>query len=194
MNFDWILSIATGATIAAMTSAVVGFYYELQKRKINQLTVREEDRPEQALGLILLIGIYKSSAPSAIEYHLPKLRYCWLMTSSEGVKTAQALARSYPNVEFYWGDNYIISQDDVISSYRVSSNILNRDLSKIGLEKASLMADITGGTKPMTAGLVLACSQNKLSMQYMKSPRDSKGEIVGDPLPIKVRFDAVSNP
>jgi hypothetical protein len=38
-----------------------------------------------------------------------------------------------------------------------------------------LIADLTGGNKPMTAGMLLACLEVGVTMQYWHVPRDDRG-------------------
>jgi hypothetical protein len=44
-----------------------------------------------------------------------------------------------------------------------------------GLQPHEIVADISGGTKAMTAGLTLACLARDRDMQFMKRPRDTSG-------------------
>lgn len=47
-----------------------------------------------------------------------------------------------------------------------------------GLTSPEIMADYTGGTKSMTAGMVLACTEPNRPLQYLVSQYGPKGEIV----------------
>ncbi len=47
-----------------------------------------------------------------------------------------------------------------------------------GLSPIDFIADYTGGTKSMTAGMVLACSKPERKLQYLVSDRDSHGKII----------------
>lgn len=51
-----------------------------------------------------------------------------------------------------------------------------------GLPAADLIADYTGGTKSMTAGMVLACSEPDRTLQYLVSEYDNKGSIIDSQL------------
>ncbi|MDP9378883.1 MAG: hypothetical protein M3Q29_01805 [Chloroflexota bacterium] len=49
------------------------------------------------------------------------------------------------------------------------------------LAEGDLIVDITGGTKPMTAGAVLACREQGVAVQYMYAQRDPvTGELLRD--------------
>jgi len=44
-----------------------------------------------------------------------------------------------------------------------------------------LIADITGGTKVMTAGILLACLDAGVPVQYWVAPRDRRGDPFSSP-------------
>jgi hypothetical protein len=58
------------------------------------------------------------------------------------------------------------------------------------LTETDLIADITGGQKPMTVGLALACSARNIQMQYMKIMRTLMGEAQVEIKPLAIRIDA----
>ena len=51
-----------------------------------------------------------------------------------------------------------------------------------GLSPIDFIADYTGGTKSMTAGMVLACSKPERKLQYLVSNRDRRGKIIDSQL------------
>jgi len=54
------------------------------------------------------------------------------------------------------------------------------------------VADISGGTKPMAAGMALACLARNRDMQFMKRPRDTSGHetpaTTAEPIRIDTTF------
>lgn len=159
-----------------------------RSRKI-QLHISEELKPKQQVGLIVLVGPSKGSTPAAIEYHLPTLQYCWLIGTDESLETIQHLIKTYENVTFYWGGKYSVKPDEIGSTYNTVSRILSEDVTNLGLQISEMIADITGGLKPMAAGISLACTNYECKMQYMKAPRDESGAIIYGGLPEPVKVD-----
>jgi hypothetical protein len=187
------LTVALLATIVSVLSLLVA----LSKSRYGKvrLSIKEEDKPNKRAGLILLVGTAKGSAPAAIEYHLPTLRHCWLIATKDGLSTAQQLADIYQGIAFYWGEpSYIVDPDEIGSTYNVVSRILDIEAQKVGLKSVNLIADITGGLKPMAAGITLACVTYQCNMQYMKAPRNEFGDVIlgGKPEPIKIDTTFIS--
>lgn len=187
MTLDTVIVIAS--IMAATVSLVVTLVVVVKGRRNIRLRITEEQRTNQRRGLILLIGPQKGASPSTIEYHLPVLQHCWLIGTHQSLITAEQLAHSYPSVVCHWGEGpYLVNPDEITSTYKSVSHILEIERQKAGIEISEVIADITGGLKPMTAGLTLACIDHKCNMQYMKAPRDASGIIVpgGTPVPIKI--------
>ena len=73
---------------------------------------------------------------------------------------------------------------DVQEAYLLVRRIYAEEAAKHGLDAAHIIADFTGGTKPMTAGMVLACREGRWPMQYMSG---REGEIVSTPMLVRFR-------
>ncbi len=127
-----------------------------------------------AHGLILLISPRRSTerledmaSYQAILYHLRQLTHCWLIaTTGEGgsLATAQELVRYFPHVKStIW---QVFDPTHVDETFALVEHIYTTDIPAAGLTAAIVIADITGGSKPMTAGMVLACGSQR-TMQYM---------------------------
>jgi len=163
--------------------------------------VPEEERPPRYPGLIVLVGIgRKNTRPEelshnlAIEYHLSceeaggeALRVCWLIATS-GVRGSVPVARE---VRERYGDrcqlHIRVLHDpfrDVQEAYRLVRRIYTEEAAEHGLAPEQIIADFTGGTKPMSAGMILAC-QDRWPMQYMFG---REGEVASTPL--LVRFQS----
>jgi hypothetical protein len=76
--------------------------------------------------------------------------------------------------------------------------ILEVEAVKAGLKPNEIIADITGGVKPMTAGMTLACVARNRNMQYMKVPRDKTGQVIPgvtpEPIRVPIRIDTAFVP
>ena len=160
--------------------------------------VPEEKRPPRFPGLIVLVGIgrkdvepEKLSHNPAIEYHLDceeaggePVRVCWLIATG-GVKGSVPVAREVRKRYESRCDKMILhalnSPFDVQEAYHLIRRIYTEEAVEHGLAPEQIIADFTGGTKPMSAGMILAC-QDRWPMQYMFG---REGEIASTPLLVR---------
>ncbi len=165
--------------------------------------VPKEERPLRFPGLIVLVGTgrkdvepKKLSHNSAIEYHLDReeaggepVRVCWLIATG-GVTGSMSVAQKVQERYGSRCDKMIIrvlnSPIDVQEAYLLVRRIYAEEAAEHGLAPEQIIADFTGGTKPMSAGMVLACRGGRWPMQYMSG---REGEIVSTPM--LVRFQPV---
>lgn len=56
--------------------------------------------------------------------------------------------------------------------------IYQEDAPEMGLDESQIIADYTGGTKSMTAGVVLACTNPSRRLEYIWSEYDKNGQIL----------------
>jgi len=162
-------------------------YWALGQERRKWVLVPREQRPPQFPGLIVLVGPghagtdpLQGSCGPAIEYHLPTLRMCWMIASEEGARVAESLRSRYENrcpIEVVT----IGRAFDIRETYRAVREIYLQKAKDKGLSPDQVIADFTGGTKMMSAGMVLACG-DRWPMQYMS------GMPGAQPLPILVRF------
>ena len=135
-----------------------------------------------------------------------KLRYCWLICTPDALETAQEFLQKIEQechqqrIQFYIYHNTeqaLPPLTQVGTSLHVRLLVLEGDRindpnhirqlvdalyetaqQQTGLPAADLIADYTGGTKSMTAGIVLACSHPDRNLQYLVSQYDESGNIV----------------
>lgn len=149
-------------------------------------------------GLIALVSQGKLSqipATAAIEYHYQgdkdhpeKLEHCWLVASKKpdqepqqerkpsqepiqsSFRNAQELKARYeaelPTVKV----EIVEEADNPEEVFRVVQDIYERAV-ELGLDEQEIVADFTGGTKSMTAGMVLACTSLNRDLEFMKPRR-----------------------
>jgi hypothetical protein len=63
---------------------------------------------------------------------------------------------------------------EVQAAYEALRAVYDREAAKEGLTPEQVIADITGGTKPLTAGMVLAAMTAGQSTEYVESERDEE--------------------
>lgn len=136
----------------------------------------------------------KSAAESAIEHHwlkgLGNLKTCWLIYSGkESEKTARQIVQKFTahpkSQDPTFFDFDYVDPDDSAKTLKIKLktlpekdvddpnatfmliNSIYEEAAKEGIEVADIIADYTGGTKSMTAGLILACAQPERRLQFM---------------------------
>ena len=135
-------------------------------------------------GLIWLLG------PGPLDHLLFALEHhwqgggathCWLvMQNVEPVREAfnrlsrqllerGAVTRLHP---------IYIQQLDVQAAYQAVRTVFEREAAEEGLQPDQVIADITGGTKPLTAGMVLAAITCGGALEYVESDRDDGGRPI----------------
>lgn len=151
--------------------------------------VMDSERPQCMPGAILLVsreeivpGLQRltQAAFDAIAYHRATLRHCWLIgtTGDEGSLGAAAWLADHYRVSGIKADIWPIDDPSSIEEIFNAVQLLYADMNRdSGLGAHEVVADITGGTKPMSIGLLRAC-QGRSPVQYMVRQRD------GSSLPI----------
>jgi hypothetical protein len=75
-------------------------------------------------------------------------------------------------------------QDDPNHIYKLVNGIYDDAQNQLRVEPSDLIADYTGGTKSMTAGMVLACSVPERQLQYLASRYGPDGQILKSELKV----------
>jgi hypothetical protein len=175
-------------------AAVLAIIYQMVRRRpVGHVEISEEQKPPPCSGLILLISPHRGTSTHAIEYHLQEgaLKHCWLIASGASLPIAEKLWDQYQDrvVDVHWGEHYMVDADEMQDTYDMVTRILEEEVPAVGLNRADVIADITGGQKPMTAGMALACLAKRQQMQYMKARRGLNGEPDPNVAPGPVRID-----
>jgi len=189
------------AICVALAVSLWALYLALGRQKPLELVPREQ-RPSRFPGLIVLVGPGKEGADPkklshnpAIEYHLSHdeaggepLRVCWLVATA-GEKGSMPVAMEVQKRYEDRCDLIIETLKDAFDleeTYQLIQRIYAQKAAEKGLAPDQIIADFTGGTKPMSAGAVLACREECWPMQYMTGGRKDIASV-----PIFVRFTPV---
>ena len=79
--------------------------------------------------------------------------------------------------------------DQIQATYDTAVRIFDSEAPAAGLQPHEIVADISGGTKPMTAGMTLARLARDRDMQFMKRLRDAAGCVLPGGMAEPVRVD-----
>jgi hypothetical protein len=71
-----------------------------------------------------------------------------------------------------------ISRLDVEAAYEAVRSVFEREAAEEGVAPDEVIADVTGGTKPLTAGMVLAALTTGRALEYVESERDADGRPI----------------
>lgn len=134
-------------------------------------------------GLILLVS-QTTACETAIQFHLPDLKRCWLISSQQKLEIAQELCQQFPQICV---DPPILI-NDVYNPLEVRDRIdeIYRSRLPEGWREAGVIADYTGMTAHASVGVVLACVGTARPLQYTPAKLDAQGKIVGSLPPIRI--------
>ena len=153
----------------------------LRRRATPRVLVPDDQRPVKHRGLIVLVGTGRpkedplvQSAASAIDYHRSiepnvGLQCCWLIaTAGENgsVPVADALKQRYQGQNLTVHIRVVADPFQIQETYNLVQRIYTEEVPRAGLAEHEVIADFTGGVKPMSAGMILACGERR-PMQYM---------------------------
>ena len=105
----------------------------------------------------------------AIYHHINKLKYCWLIYSDESGINVDILEHFFKKIPNNVNEPKFIKINDANDTKHIKEQIDNiyNHLPK-DLEVIDVIADITAGNKPMTAGMVLSCSREDRNIEYIE--------------------------
>ena len=187
--------------VGAAALAVWAFVRLLDRAAPQEIVPHEEKAPRFA-GLIALVGPrgrdgdpLRQAAGVALEHHLAAagpgepLRVAWLVTSrGEGgavhaAETFRALYQGRCTVHVCT----VADAFDVQETFALVQRLYEQDVPAAGLEPQQVVADLTGATSIMTAGMALAC-RDRWPMEYVTGPPGTASA------PVLVRWQPASHP
>lgn len=183
---------------AAGTLVFANYYFHYQRRRLIEEGKRvfgEREGPKRREGLIVMVTL-APTARKAIEYHLPVLKHLWLITTPEMRKAANELRT---HVERQGGHGHVLELDqeyDANRCYALVRSVYEHGAIEAGLAPSDVIADMTGGTKPMTAGMVLACIDMNAALEHVPTKFTGAGQpsIPLDPIEVIISRTRTTNP
>lgn len=176
--------------------------YRQWVRKAGRLAFTLEENtpsPPQRRGLIwILTPSGTQHTMVAIRHHYGDgtqynhLRHCWLIQQRNNTKVTrerhileEQLQAEQIQIELHTVN---IDQLSVSATYAALVQVVEEKIGAEGLSPSQVVVDITGGTKPMTAGFILGALSTDTLLEYVETDRDSDG----NPLPQTARVVFVS--
>lgn len=125
----------------------------------------------------------RTSAEEAIVRHLQlssQLEHCWIIGTESSIETVRKIRNQYEDqvsihsdipIRSQSGDRTLVSflKDEDINDPEYLQDVINEIYcyaSSFGFQDSDIIADFTGGTKAMTAGMILACIAPGRRMEY----------------------------
>ncbi|MCD6519484.1 MAG: hypothetical protein J7M05_06150 [Anaerolineae bacterium] len=184
MVFEWIV-VAVIAVMAFLFMFLYDRSVQAQARDFDWLP-EEIPSPPKKRGLVLLFS-KEEPAQKAIDYHQERLERCWLFATPQMRARAEKFARRIERKTALQVEVVDIPEAYQAEACYDEANKLFGSLEAIA--RGEVIADITGGTKPMTVGLFLACLRAGIAVQYVLAPYDKNGNLIpGEGMvPVEIR-------
>jgi CRISPR-associated protein (Cas_Cas02710) len=198
----WLVTViigVVGAVLLGIPTFVTGMR-SLVLRNVSLVETTKVIALRQTLpGLIVLMSLQDAAARAAILHHWRsgegKLQHCWIICGGEkSLDAAEAMVndlveQGLPRRMFYYGDSFAIADvtnpkvmlalspdeqraKDPNYIRRLVEAIYQEAQMQYSLGEREIIADYTGGTKSMTAGVILACAKPTRRLQYWLSDYD----------------------
>ena len=172
------------ASVALTGLAYLLYQRDRRSRRGMGVEVDESRQAPPRAGLIWLLGPGRfDHLLFALEHHRKGggATHCWLvMQDTERVQ--QAFSQLSPQLLERGMATRLhpvyIQQLEVQASYRAVRAIFDREAAEEGIDPEQIIADMTGGTKPLTAGMVLAALTAGRELEYVESERDAQGNPI----------------
>lgn len=163
---------------------VVYFYDRVQRRKEARIQPVDIDPPPPMPGLIFL-GFRKETLEAALEHHQGTLKHCWLLTTPEVQENASHFVSQHPQYRFHL--EAVSNAYSTEECYQVVRRIYQTCEQEARIPPGQVISDITGGTKPMTAGMVMACLEGGYPMEHIAARYGKDLHVVGPLGPIEIK-------
>ena len=189
----WTLMGIVLASAAILPLVYVSFRALVRAFGRSQRTQIEEDlRVPPHAALVLLVSANRTAPePDMIAHHLQgaALRHCWLVVTPAvrdlGRHEDLRYTLNSRNVEAHLLE--VADARQAEGTYLQVRRAVSEARALLGAD-APVIVDITGGTKPMTAGAVLACRELGAAMEYAVAANPQTPGRGGPATPILVTF------
>ena len=174
--------------IAVLALATLAFVYayaasESRRRTRGLGPVVDRPNPPKGRGLIFLFS-REDTLREAISYHRPALSHCWLVVTPEMQERAAGVVGHYPELSFTL--HPLADRYDSQGCHQIVADIYRDEALRRGFAPQEVIADITGGTKPMTLGMIVACLEGGHPIEYVPTAYDAARQPTGPLPPIQI--------
>ena len=168
-------------TSMAVMALILWGVFAIRRSAKPLVLVPKWQQPNKYPGLIVIVGPGRpegkpedQSAKDTIQYHMSSeagagLRHCWMIAPANKPRALEVASdlKEWCQGTGVNADILTVNDSfDVQETYDLVKRIRDEEARQVGLDAWQVIADFTGGTKPMGAGVVLACGQ-EWPMEYM---------------------------
>ena len=184
----------TGLTLVVMIFVIFGVvslhdFFKRKKKSEVAARIFDKPNPPRYKGLILMVSTL-AIAREAVEYHKGVLMYCWLVTTPEMNSQADKLKEELEGQVTGVIIRPIKDKYDTRGCYDLTMDIFLNEALRLGLDPHEVIADITGGTKPMTVAMLLAVLEGKFALEHIPTEfNKATGKPIGPLPPIQISVD-----
>jgi hypothetical protein len=130
------------------------------------LAVINQPRPQQYRGLIAYVSLaQRAHLEKALQYHGEALERVWLLATKDAQELAKELQAEYASPKRIVQIIALSNEWDLQAARAVVEQIYQEQLG--ALKEEDVIADFTGGTKPMTVGMIFACLSPARHLEYV---------------------------
>ena len=107
----------------------------------------------------------------AIIHHLKELEVCWLLYtegSVEGKEVVGHFIKKFGSGIVNTIPILIENPNNIKSIHKIINEIYVKGLEEVNLHETEVIADITGGTTPMSSAIILACTSSDRNIEYVE--------------------------
>jgi CRISPR-associated protein (Cas_Cas02710) len=185
----WMILVVSSVILFLLVVAIYAagvFRAMLTSRNVYRFLDKPNPAPRK--GLIAFVSLtQRAHLDRAIAYHRETLKRLWLIATQEAQARAAQIVAEYNKSGVQISIVPLSEEWDLIKTKETVDQIFTEQLD--GLAEEDVIADFTGGTKPMTVGMVFACLTPSRSLQYVPAEYDrDRGVTPHDP--IEYKFDA----
>jgi hypothetical protein len=173
------------AVLALLTGVFVYAYAVVEERRRGRELgpIADLPNPPKSRGLIFLFS-REETLREAVAYHRPELAHCWLLVTPEMKNQAASAIAHIADLSFTL--HPLSGRYDSQGCYQAVLHIYREEAPRLGLDPDQVVADITGGTKPMTLGMVVACLEGDYPIEHVPTAFDAAGNPTGPLPPIQI--------
>ena len=145
--------------------------------------------PQQYRGLIFMFS-NEHTFRKAIEYHRDTLETCWVLVTPKKSPLYEQTRSEFLDSGITFIPMQVRDRYDTENCYEVIRSVYERQARIQNLHPQEIISDITGGTKPMTMGMILACVENGYPIEHIPTqfhPVTDRPLRPLDPIEIRVQ-------
>lgn len=177
----WIFWVAAGLLVFVV---VLSYSFGAIRARIaatGNYDVINQPSPAPYRGLIAFVSLaQRAHLEKAIQFHSEKLERIWLLATKDAAVLANELQAEFATVKC---NVTIIPLDDPWNLPAVKTIVEKIYREQLGgLAEEEVIADFTGGTKPMTVGMIFACLSPSRHLEYVPALYDADKPKPLDPV------------